>query len=127
MVIRDARPDDVRAIAQVHAQAFGASHGRVVAALVEALHRRAAEDTVSLVTVADDDQVIGHVTLTPALLDAPQRLVTISVLSPLAVLPERQGQGVGRALVEDGVARLVQCGVPLVVLEGDPAYYRKLG
>ncbi len=44
-------------------------------------------------------------------------------LAPLAVLPERQGQGVGRALMEEGLRRV---SAPVLVL-GDPAYYGRFG
>ena len=49
------------------------------------------------------------------------------VLSPLGVVPQRQGQGVGSALVRAGLRILDERGVPLVFVEGDPAYYRRFG
>ncbi len=51
----------------------------------------------------------------------------IAMLSPLAVAPDRQRQGVGSALVRAAVALADECGEPLVVLEGSPAYYGRLG
>ena len=49
------------------------------------------------------------------------------VLSPLSVAPEWQSRGIGRALVAHAVAEAERAGVPAVFLEGDPAYYRRLG
>jgi putative acetyltransferase len=49
------------------------------------------------------------------------------VLSPLAVLPDHWRQGVGRALVRRGLEICDEQGVPLVFLEGDPAYYSRCG
>ena len=49
------------------------------------------------------------------------------MLSPLAVAPDRQRQGVGSALVRAVTQRADERGEPLVVLEGAPAYYGRLG
>jgi putative acetyltransferase len=64
---------------------------------------------------------------TPSLLDAPQRLVTVQVLSPLGVLPEYQGRGIGSALVRHGLEAIASQGAPVVFLEGDPGYYSRFG
>jgi putative acetyltransferase len=71
--------------------------------------------------------VLGHALLTRALLDAPRRLVEVQVLSPLAVLPAHQGEGIGAALVRAGLQVLTERAVPVVFLEGDPRYYSRLG
>jgi putative acetyltransferase len=49
------------------------------------------------------------------------------VLSPLGVVPERHGRGIGTALVRRGLELLARRAVPLVFLEGDPAYYSRFG
>jgi putative acetyltransferase len=51
----------------------------------------------------------------------------IAMLSPLAVMPERQRSGVGKALVAAVLAIADERDEPLVVLEGSPAYYGPLG
>jgi putative acetyltransferase len=124
--IRDATPGDGDAITQVHEAAFGEGHGATVANLVAALRRRDRDGTVSLVAV-DRGRVVGHIMFTPGLVDATERLVTISILSPLGVLPAHQRQGVGRALIERGLERVDELDTPIVVLEGDPAYYSRHG
>jgi putative acetyltransferase len=94
VLIREERPEDQASVAQVHRRAFGDS-GAVVAPLVEDLRLSlAAELGLSLVAV-DDDAIVGHVLFTRNLLDAPDRLVDVQVLSPVGVLPERQRSGVG--------------------------------
>ena len=123
MEVREETPDERAAVEDVHAAAFG-ERGREVAALVRDL--RATAGSLSLVAV-DDGQVVGSALFTRSLLDAPLRLVDVQVLSPLAVLPERQRQGVGSALVAEGLRLLGDRGAPLVFLEGDPAYYSRLG
>jgi putative acetyltransferase len=64
---------------------------------------------------------------TPSLLDAPRELVEVQVLSPLAVLPERQRRGVGTRLVQQGLRLMDARHVPVVFLEGSPSYYARLG
>ncbi len=110
----------------LHLLAFG-DQGKAVADLVDALRNEITpDDGLSLVTV-DAGDVVGHVMFTRALLDAPQRLVDVHVLSPLAVLPTRQGRGVGAELVRAGLHIMTERSVPLVFLEGDPGYYSRLG
>ncbi len=109
----------------LHRAAF--DDGGRVAGLVRALRALVTPD-VGLSWVAEDvGAVVGHVMATPALLDAPARLVAVEVLSPCAVRPDRQQHGVGSALVHRALAVAARRGVPLIFLEGDPAFYRRLG
>jgi putative acetyltransferase len=124
MRIRAEQDHDRAAVRRVHTLAFGGDHGVRVAALVDTL--RADPATLSLVAVADGT-VAGHVMFSRCLLDAPARLVEVSSLSPLAVLPQQQRRGIGRALIRHGLAELDRRGVPLVFLEGDPGYYAGSG
>ncbi len=110
----------------VHLAGFG-DRGPVVVRLVNDLRARMTESNgLSLVATADD-LIVGHALFTRSLLDAPSRLVEVQVLSPLAVTPERQGQGIGSALVRRGIEMLAARNVPLVFLEGDPRYYSRFG
>jgi len=126
MDTRNERAEDISAVRALHLAAFG-DHGRVVVDLLDALRPSVtAEDGLSLVAVEDGD-VVGHVVFTRSFLDAPRRLVEVQVLSPVAVLPERQGQGIGARLISDGLRVLAERLVPLVFLEGPPFYYSRLG
>lgn len=122
--IRAELPDDHEAVLDVNRRAFGAS-GSKVAGLVGALRH---DDPEALSLVAGDSgRVVGHVMFTRSLLDAPRRLAAVQVLSPLAVAPEWQRRGIGSALVRHGLDILDGRGVPLVWLEGNPAYYGRFG
>jgi putative acetyltransferase len=122
VLIREERPEDAAAVADVQRRAFGAQ-GPVIAAIIEELRPLG---VLSLVATRSGG-VAGHVMFTRSLLDAPRRLVDVLVLSPLGVAPEHQHHGVGAALVRRGLDLLAATGEPLVFLEGDPAYYRRFG
>jgi len=51
----------------------------------------------------------------------------IASLSPMSVARDVHRRGIGSALIRAVVARVDADGEPLVVLEGDPAYYGRLG
>jgi putative acetyltransferase len=126
MGLREELPADRESVRDIHLRAFG-DHGLVVVDLVDTL-RGTITPTDGLSLVAElDGQIVGHVMFTRSLLDAPQRLVEVQVLSPLAVMPEHHQRGIGSALVRHGLKALAERAVPLVFLEGDPAHYSRFG
>ena len=127
MRLRLEQQSDRTAVRGLHLAAFG-DHGHVVVDLVDALRPAATgDDGLSLLAEDRHGDVVGHVMFTRSLLDAPRRLVDVQVLSPVAVLPPRQRQGVGAALIRAGLDVMAERSVPVVFLEGDPAYYSRLG
>lgn len=124
MILREETLDDNDAVRELHRVAFGAT-GDKVAALLDALRRD--EPGCTGIVAEDAGVVVGHVLFTKNRLDAPTRLVDVQVLSPIAVAPHRQRQGVGKRLIEHGAALLDARGVPLLFLEGNPAYYARRG
>jgi putative acetyltransferase len=81
---------------------------------------------VSLVAT-DGGQVVGHVLLSAARLDAPRRIVDVFTLSPLGVLPGHQRNGIGTGLIRAALAAAETRAVPLVFVEGSPRYYGARG
>jgi putative acetyltransferase len=122
-VIRVARTDDRTAILDVHRRAFGTS-GEEIVRLVEALQAEPAlyEPSLSFVAVSGN-QVAGHVLNT--WVDAGG--TPVLQLSPLGVVPEHQGRGLGSALVRASLEAVRARGEPVLVVEGDPAYYGRFG
>jgi len=124
MIFRDERPDEAAILADLITRAFRtAPHacGRE-AAVVEALRRRG-ELALSLVA-AGPDGPLGHLAASPARLAGRAGWAG---LGPLAVDPAHQRQGIGRRLMQQGLARLQQAGFAGAILVGDPGYYHRFG
>ncbi len=95
--------------------------------LVAALLRdRTAQPSHSLLAY-DAEQPAGHGLFTNVTLAGGARTVRCAILAPLAVVPESQRKGVGRALIERGASVLAGAGVQLLFVLGDPAYYTRRG
>ncbi len=123
--IRPAGPEDAGQIARVVADAFGAEEGPLVARLVRVLN--ASGSTRASLVAEMAGTVVGHVQLNRSWVDARSALVEVLVLSPLSVVPEMQGRGIGGALLAAAVAEAERLGAPAVFLEGDPGYYSRHG
>ena len=123
--VRPEQPDDFEVIDIIIADAFGSP---AEAHLVR--HIRATDDhraELSFVAVVDD-VVVGHVMISDAFLDAGGGTRhAVLMLSPLAVSPAHQRQGIGGALIEAVKTAADELGEWGVVLQGDPAYYGRFG
>jgi putative acetyltransferase len=115
------RPEDASAVRRVNELAFGQP---AEADLVDKL-RAACGDALSLVAVAD--VVVGHILFTPVIVERASRRVVGMGLAPMAVLPDRQRQGIGSRLVRRGLDILRERGCPFVVVVGHPDYYPRFG
>jgi putative acetyltransferase len=124
VTIRPEGRGDRDAIQGVVAAAFGSP---AEARLVDAI--RASPNFVpewSLVAEVGA-RVVGHVMVSFVALHDGDARHRIASLSPLAVSPDFQRRGIGSALVRDVTARVDHRGEPLVVLEGSPVFYGRLG
>lgn len=91
--------------------------------IVKAL-RAAGALTVSLVAELDG-RVVGHVAFSPVVFS--DGTPDWHGLGPVSVLPAHQRQGIGKALIRQGLARLQAMGARGCCLVGHPDYYRKFG
>ena len=122
--LRPERPADRPAIHDVEARAFG---GPAEADLVDVLRERG-ELVVSLVAVGSErHELIGHVGFSPVRVDGAGAVPGLVGLAPLAVVPERQRQGVGAALVRRGLDVLREQGYRACVVLGHASYYPRFG
>jgi putative acetyltransferase len=120
--IRAEQPEDRDAVHQVNVAAFGRENE---ANLVAHLHGVAS--TFSWVA-ADLDRVVGHIMFSPVAIEGKGKCEGLVVgLAPVAVLPEKQGKGVGSSLIRQGLAECGRLGVKAIVVLGAPRYYRRFG
>jgi putative acetyltransferase len=124
VVIRPESPDDHGAIRRLVAAAFESD---VEAELVDRI-RASPEYVPEMALVAEvAGEIVGHVMVSHAVIRNDDGDRRISMLSPLAVQPEHQRSGIGRSLVRASLSVAEARGEPLVILEGSPAYYGRLG
>ncbi|MDP2400920.1 MAG: N-acetyltransferase [Actinomycetota bacterium] len=125
VLIRPESVVDISNIREVNVEAF-ADHpiSRKTEHLIVDALRSAGALEVSLVAV-EEGRVVGHVAFSKAVVgDAESGW---HLLGPIAVLPARQGQGIGSALVEAGLSEIRSHGAAGCVLVGDPGYYGRFG
>ncbi|MCE8015532.1 N-acetyltransferase [Halomonas sp. MCCC 1A17488] len=125
LLIRSETPADIDAIHDVTVAAFQAmpysSHTEQY--IIEEL--RAANALAVSLVAERDDRLVGHIAFSPVIVsDGSQGWYG---LGPVSVLPEYQRQGIGKALVEEGLARLRNIGAKGCCLVGHPEYYVKFG
>ena len=120
--VRAARTGDV--VGGVIRAAFGDAGETVAASWAEI---EASGEVLASLVVERDGDLVGHVGLSPAWVDARRALVDVWLLSPLSVRPGHQGRGIGTTLVAAAIAAAREGGAPLLFLEGDPGYYGPRG
>jgi putative acetyltransferase len=125
MVIRSETDADVSAITEVTVAACktleisNQTEQFIIAAL-----RAAKALTVSLVAEVDG-RVIGHIAFSAVTIsDGTQNWYG---LGPVSVLPAYQRQGIGKALIREGLSRLKDMHARGCCLVGHPEFYRQFG
>ncbi len=125
MHIRDEMPSDKAAIESVIAAAFrDMPYSRQTETFIMAALRRGGALTVSLVA-EDEGHIVGQAAFSPVEIDGKPS--DWYGAGPIAVAPERQRQGIGSALMEEGLGRLHDLGAGGCMLVGDPAWYPRFG
>ncbi|CDX39498.1 putative acetyltransferase [Mesorhizobium sp. ORS 3359] len=125
VIIRPEQPGDEQIIHDLTVAAFepmsfsDGSEAPIIAGL-----RNDGDLSVSLVAVSGGN-IVGHVAFSPVTIGAESH--GWYGLGPVSVWPEKQRQGIGSALINEGLAILRASGAKGCVLIGDPAYYRRFG
>lgn len=125
LLIRDEKESDFTVISEVTDAAFATMEisGHTEPFIIEAL-RSAQALSVSLIAEFDG-HVVGHIAFSPVTIsDGSQNWYG---LGPVSVHPNFQLRGIGKALIEEGLARLQKLNAQGCCLVGHPQYYQQFG
>jgi predicted N-acetyltransferase YhbS len=117
--------DDLTPIEQLLDLAFGTDrHRRTAYRLREGVDF---EPDASLAAFDEHDVLVGSLQSWPcALTEADGTVTPLWLVGPIAVLPERRGEGIARALLRAALTAIDETGIPAVLI-GDPGYYGPFG
>ena len=120
--IRREAEGDILSIKEVNRRAFDREDE---ARIVDDLR---SEGYAKLSLVAEEGgRIVGHIMFSEAVIRTGRGEVAALALGPVAVTPERQGQGIGSALVREGLDQCAQTLYQSVFLLGIPGYYPRFG
>lgn len=125
MQVRTANTADSESIRQVHLDAFG-DEGKTVSELALSLTSDASARPMLTLVAEVDGEVAGSIIFSSVQIEGTEH-VSGYILAPLAVAKRFQRSGIGRQLLESGLAALRERGADLVFVLGDPRYYGKFG
>lgn len=126
VIIRRETLEDRAAVDAVTSAAFGrpgVDGEPVETRLLRALRDDAGWISTLSMVAERDDQIIGHVVCTRGRVGILDALG----LGPISVLPIRQRQGAGEALMHAVTGAADAAGEPLIALLGDPRFYIRFG
>jgi putative acetyltransferase len=122
ITIREETELDLPGVRKINKAAFKDSHA---ADLVDAL-RAGGKAHLSLIAELEG-KIVGHIMFTPVFLDGQAAPARGSALGPVAVRPGNQRQGVGSALIREGLNGCRHLGIDYVILLGHTSYYPRFG
>lgn len=118
--IRESRPGEQSAIQALYPRAFPEED--LLPVVTALLHET--DGVISLVALSDG-LVVGHAVFTDCGIEGSDR--RIALLGPLCVDPDHQRNGIGQALIREGIVCMGMRGAALICVLGDPEYYGRTG
>lgn len=129
IIIRQEQPSDFNAVFNLIEKAFKSEEfsDHQEQFLVERL-RKSETFIPELSLVAEtNNQIIGHILLTKIKIKNESETFTSLALAPVSVLPEYQGKGIGKKLIETIHQKAKALGYQSIILLGHETYYPKFG
>ncbi len=119
MTIRQETPADIKAIHCVHQAAFAREEE---AQLVDRLRQNVSVFVPELSLVAiDGDELVGHVLLSRVHVVEDSDTHESLAMAPVAVRPDKQGRGIGSALIKSALYQARHLGFSSVIVLDIPA------
>lgn len=125
MIIRPETEADIHAIEEITKLAFkDEPYSEQTEHLIVNELRKSGALSVSLVAEIDGE-LVGHVAFSPV--EISDNTKNWYGLGPVSVHPDFQKQGIGSALIQDGLEKIQALGAAGCVVLGEPAYYTNFG
>lgn len=121
--IRETKVYEKNMIADIHRKAFGQDAEAEL--VLKLLNDSTAEPKLSLVAL-DNELPVGHILFTKIHFEEDESFL-MHILCPLAVLPDAQGKGAGKKLIQKGIKMLREQGSELIFVLGYESYYTSFG
>ncbi|WP_239616795.1 GNAT family N-acetyltransferase [Cohnella mopanensis] len=81
-----------------------------------------------LALVAEEDgEIVGQMMMSKAKVVDGNQSQEVIVLAPIAVIPPKQKQGIGKLLINEGIKRCKEYGFDVIFVIGHPTYYPQFG
>jgi len=126
ITIRLAQETDLDSIQKVVATAFSDEENKAISNFAADLSKETTSPPIKSLVAEIGHQVIGYVCYSPIFLKSTSG-TSGYILSPLAVSPEHQNQGIGSILIKSGIDMLTKDGADILLVYGDPDYYGRFG
>jgi putative acetyltransferase len=125
ITLRSETDNDIGAITEVTIAAFQTLEisNHTEQFIIEAL--RASHALAVSLVAETDGRVIGHIAFSPVVISEGTQ--DWYGLGPVSVLPKYHRQGIGKALIREGLAQLRDMHARGCCLVGHPEYYKKFG
>jgi putative acetyltransferase len=127
ITIRPEGADEAAAVRAVNDAAFGTTHEGQIVDDLRGTDRWI--DGGSLVAADDEtEELVGHLLISEGDLDLDQGGTRrVWMIGPVAVVPQRQRQGIGGKLLAAAAGLATERGQPLLILLGHADYYPRFG
>ena len=103
----------------------GESEGALIRTLVQNFLENTPEPDIFIFAALRHDTVVGCAIFSRLTYSDDAR--NVFILSPMAVHPNHQNNGIGQNLLLESIGFLKKQGIDILMTYGDPAYYGKVG
>ena len=121
---QDRQAEAIAVITRSFGDSEGEAEGELIGKLAGDMLRTTNDDDICGFYAEDGEEMVGCILFSRFTLPVDK---SAFILSPVAIVTARQGQGIGQALINHGIDVLQSRGVELVFTYGDPAYYQQVG